>query len=202
MVSVRIDGEHSSINGEHLPRLIDLVEVIKDYIVPGHMITGLLIDGRVLADQDWDIAPRNFGNVTLDVSTGSPARYIYDKMSTAPSVIDNCFLMFRETRKAFVEGSSQSGNELLRAAVANMQAFVGWYRSMLELMPEDQKRRFCIDDEITAMIGTLERICMQQLTQSWKATGDTIGTVLEPQLDTLHSRLRLIVAKEPVVTVA
>lgn len=200
MVSVRIDGEQSSINGEHLPRLIDLVEVIKDYIVPGHMITGLMIDGRIPADHDWDLAPRHFGNVTLDVTTGSPARYIYDKMTTAPEVIDNCFFMFRETRKAFVEGSSQSGNELLRAAVANMQAFVGWYRSMLELMSEEQKVRFCIDEEISAMVGTLERICMQQLTQSWKATGETIGSVLEPQLDKLHTRLRLIVAREPIVT--
>jgi hypothetical protein len=38
---------------------------------------------------------------------------------------------------------------------------------------------------------------MQQLTQSWKLTGDTISKALEPQLDNLHSRMRVIIANEP-----
>jgi hypothetical protein len=174
MVSVRIDGEQSTISGEHLPRLIDLIEVIKDHIVPGHMITALRIDGRAVSDEDWEISPRYLGGTTLEVTTGTPTQYLKEKVSAAPEVIDNCYLMFRATRKAFIDGDSQSANQLLRAAVDNLQAFVSWYRTMLELMPEDQRLRFGIDPEITEMGETLERICMQQLTQSWKLTGDTI----------------------------
>jgi hypothetical protein len=197
MVSVRIDGEQSTISGEHLPRLIDLIEVIKDHIVPGHMITALRIDGRAVSDEDWEISPRYLGGTTLEVTTGTPAQYLKEKVSAAPEVIDNCYLMFRATRKAFIDGDSQSANQLLRAAVDNLQAFVSWYRTMLELMPEDQRLRFGIDPEITEMGETLERICMQQLTQSWKLTGDTISKALEPQLDNLHSRMRVIIANEP-----
>lgn len=196
MVSVRIDGKQSTITGENLPRLIDLVEVIKDYIDPGHMITALEVNGRPLADEEWELPPQHFGTATVEVSTGTPGRYIADRMPMAPEIIDNCFLMFRETRKAFTEGNSQGGNELLQAAVSNFQAFVRWYRTMLDLMPGEQRTRFLIDDEVRVMTPTLERICTQQLTQSWKATGDTIFRELEPQLDTLHSRLRSIISSE------
>lgn len=196
MLSVRIDGKQCEIVGENLPRLVDLIEVIKDHIDPGHMITALEVDGRPLADQEWELAPRQLGAVTVEVTTGTPGHYIADRIPMAPEIVDNCFLMFRETRKAFVEGNSRGGNELLQGAVQNFQAFVRWYRTILDLMPYDQRARFSIDEEVRGMGPTLERICTQQLTQSWKATGDTIFRELEPQLDTLHSRLRFIVSNE------
>lgn len=196
MVSVRINGNQSTITGESLPRLIDLVEVIKDHIDPGHMITALEVNGRPLADEEWELSPRHFGEATVEISTGTPGSYIADRIPMAPEIIDTCFLMFRETRKAFTEGNSEGGNELLQAAVNNFQAFVRWYRTMLELMPGDQRLRCSIDDEVRVMTPTLERICTQQLTQSWRATGDTIFRELEPQLDTLHSRLRSIISNE------
>lgn len=199
MISVRIDGKESPITGENLPRLIDLIEFIKDYIDPGLMVTSLEIDGRTLSEEEWEFAPHHFGSATMEVTTGTPEGYLADRMPMAPEIIDNCYLMFRETRKAFIEGNSQGGNELLQAAVNNFRAFVRWYRTMLELMPVEQRGRFSIDEQILVMTPSLERICTQQLTQAWRATGDTIFRELEPQLDTLHSRLRSIIRNEQVL---
>jgi hypothetical protein len=193
MVSVVINGSPSAINGDSLPRMTDLIEVIKDTIDPNHMITEILIDGRDLSEGDWVALPKSLGNVTLEVSTDTPRRYIEGRIVLAPTVIDNCFLYFRETRKAFQAGDSRVGNEILRAAVQNLSAFIDWYKGLLELMNDSDRRRYSIESQVREITPVLQSICNQQLSQSWWATGQTIERELEPKLDKLEGHLRVMI---------
>ena len=53
MVSVRINGTDSSIGANNDLKIADLIELIKASIDPEHMITGIMLDGRDLSDDEW-----------------------------------------------------------------------------------------------------------------------------------------------------
>jgi len=190
MVEVRINGETSNIKSDGLPRMSDLVELIKGWIDPDHMITSILLNGKDLEDTDWTANLSQYGTAIVEVETGTPQSFVNDRMSSASDIIKVCFFEFRDARKSFQEGTMQAGNQKLVKAVNTLQAFFEWYGTILELVPADRKEEYNIDTQVRAISEVCKRICQQQLYQSWWALGEAIEKELEPLLDKLEDFCR------------
>lgn len=195
MKSVIINGQESGINGEGLPRVSDLIELIKNSIDPDHMITSLLIDGRELAEEDWGAVTSRFETSIIEVETGSPESFFHGRLTSAPDVIQNCFLNFRAARKLFQQGLSQEGNQRIVIAVNTLQAFFEWYTALLELLSEHERPQYKLEGELESITTACKKICQQQLYQSWWALAESIEQELEPALDALEDKLSLFIRR-------
>lgn len=193
MKSVIINGEDSGISGDGLPRMSDLIELIKNSIDPDHMITSLLIDGRELAEEEWGAVTSQFQTSIIEVETGSPESFFHSRLASAPAVIQNCYLDFRAARKLFQQGLSQEGNQRIVVAVNTLQAFFEWYTALLELIPENERVQYSLATELESITEICKKICQQQLYQSWWALAESIEKELEPSLDALEDRLNLFI---------
>ncbi|MCO6432503.1 MAG: hypothetical protein J5J00_16740 [Deltaproteobacteria bacterium] len=190
MVSVRINGEDSSITGDGLPKVADLVELIKSVIDPDHMITGILIDGRDLAEDEWYSNVNQLGTSIIEVETGTPEEFVASRLSRASDIVRACYLEFRDARKSFQDGDLSTGNQKLATAVNTLKAYFEWYNTLLGLVPEQRRAAFEISDQVNALSETCKRICQQQLYQSWWALGESLEKDLEPKLDKLEDFCR------------
>jgi len=139
MVSVRINSEDTAIDGNEMSSLGDVVELIKSHIDPDHMITSISLDGRDLEESDWTANPSQFGTSILEVETGTPQSYVVSRMTVAPDIVHACFQEFQDARKSFQDGVMQEANQKLGKAVDTLQAFFGWYSSLMDLMPASFK---------------------------------------------------------------
>jgi len=190
MTSVRINGEDAPIQTQGLNSFGDMIELVKSTIDPDHMITGILVDGEELSDEDWSASPSRFSTSIIEVITGTPSDFVSSRIVESPKIVQACFLQFREARKLFQEGESKEANQLLGAAVNTFQAFFEWYSSLLDLMPEQQRADLDITEVVNEISAICKNICQQQLYQSWWALGETIQNELEPKLDKLETRCR------------
>lgn len=190
MVTVRINGEQAPIRSEGLGKITDLIELVKTTIDPDHMITGILVDGRELSEQDWVASLGSYETSVVEVDTGLPSDYVAVRLEKSPDVIQACFLEFREARKLFQEGNSTEGNKVLLQGVNALQAFFEWYGTLIDILDEQTRSNFTIESEVTELSTVCKTICQQQLYQSWWALGETIQNELEPKLDALESRCR------------
>ncbi|MBX7138260.1 MAG: hypothetical protein K1X83_09775 [Oligoflexia bacterium] len=191
MVAVRINGEDAPIKSEGAARMSDLIELIKNWIDPEHMITKLLIDGKDLADEDWTSALTKYGTTTiLEVETGTPESFVAERLSTASEIVREAYMQFREARKSFQDGSMQVGNQKLLMAVNTLQAFFEWYGTLVELIPEADRAKHDLSPQVREITEICKRICQQQLYQSWWALGEAIQNELEPKLDQLEDVCR------------
>ena len=84
----------------------------------------------------------------------------------------------------------EDGNRQLVRAVNTLQAFFEWYSTLLEIVPEDERPQFVLDQEINSVSTVCKKICQQQLYQSWWALGETLENELEPALDVMEDRCR------------
>jgi len=190
MKRILINGEEASIRSDGLSQLTDVVELIKTLIDPEHMITGILLDGRELTEQDWGANTAQVADSVLEVVTGKPEDFVNARLATAATVVRTCFIEFRDARKFFQIGKMQQGNQQLVQAVQTLQAFFEWYATMLELMPEDRRRRYDIRPKAQEISEVCKKICQQQLYQSWWALGETLQSELEPKIDQLEDFCR------------
>ena len=190
MVSVRINGEDSSIRSEGLPKVADLVELIKSMIDPEHMITGILIDGRDLGEDEWYANVNQLGTSIIEVETGTPEEFVSSRLTRASDIIRACYMEFRDARKSFQDGNMTTGNQRLATAVNTLKAFFEWYRTLLGLVPESRRSKFDIEEQTAELLETCKRICQQQLYQSWWALGESLEKDLEPKLDKLEDFCR------------
>ncbi|MCB0334204.1 MAG: hypothetical protein KDD55_11930 [Bdellovibrionales bacterium] len=190
MVSVRINGQDAPVRTEGVARIADLVELIKAVIDPDHMITSLLLDGRDLEETDWAANPEQYGTAIVEVETDTPASFVSQRFARSSDIVEACFFEFRASRKHFQVGESVEGNKKLGQAVNALQAFFEWYGSLLDLVPQEEKKRYEINEEVTALSEVCKTICQQQLYQSWWALGESIENQLEPLLDKLESKCR------------
>jgi len=190
MVNVRINGEDSAIKGDTLPKVADLVELIKSVIDPDHMITGILIDGRDLGEDEWYASVNQLGTSIIEVETGTPEEFVASRLARASDIVRSCYMEFRNSRKSFQDGDMTSGNQKLVTAVNTLKAFFEWYRTLLGLMPEENKKKFDIEEQTQEILETCKRICQQQLYQSWWALGESLEKDLEPKLDKLEDFCR------------
>lgn len=190
MVSVRINGEESQIRGDGLPKIADLVELIKTMIDPDHMITGILLNGRDLEEEEWTANPGNMGTAIIEIETGTQAEFVTERMKSASDVVRACYMEFRDARKKFQDGDMQGGNQAMVRAVNTTRAFFEWYATIFELVPADQKTRYDINPQVAEISEVCKRICQQQLYQSWWALGESLEKDLEPRLDKLEDFCR------------
>lgn len=187
---VIINGQESGISGEGLPKIADVVELIKASIDPEHMITQLLLDGRELADNDWSAPSGSRPTAIIEVETGTPHAFVTDRLSKASAVVQSCYMQFRDSRKSFQAGNMQKGNQQLISAVDTARAFFEWYGVILELIPVEERPKFDISSYVSDISTICKRICQQQLYQSWWALGETLEKELEPKLDALEDFCR------------
>lgn len=187
---VIINGAETGIKPDNLPRIADIVELIKASIDPDHMITQLLLDGRELADSDWTAPCGTHSTAIIEVETNTPHAFVTDRMSKAAAVVRECYMRFRDARKSFQAGDTQRGNQQLVVAVDTASAFFEWYGVILDLVPPADRGRYEITQQVTEISGICKRICQQQLYQSWWALGETIERELEPKLDGLEDFCR------------
>ena len=190
MVSVRVNGSDAPIQGGGLSKFTDLVELIKSYIDPAHIITSIRIDGRDMSDQEWRSTLPQLGTAIIEVDTDTPERFVVDRFSTAADVVRSCYMAFRDARKEFQNGSMNEGNRNLMKGVEIMKAFFDWYGTLLELVPTDRRATYDIEPQVRELSEVCKRICQQQLYQSWWALGETILKDLEPKLDKLEDHCR------------
>lgn len=190
MVSVRINGSDSPIRGEGLPKMSDLVELIKASIDPDHMITALLLDGKELSDELWFAPTTSLGTAILEVETDTPGRYVTARLADAPDVVQACYLQFRDARKTFQEGKTREGNQKLVKGVHTLRAFFEWYATIYQLIPVERRKPFDMNPLVEEILKVCSNICQQQLYQSWWALGESIKNELEPKLDRLEDFCR------------
>jgi hypothetical protein len=190
MLRVMINGQEARLDTGSVPRFSDLIELIKATIDPEHMITGILLDGREVTDEEWFRNLSQLEATELEIVTGRPDEYVTARIGEASRVVRSCFLEFRDARKGFQDGDMQIGNRRLKVAVDTLRAFFEWYGTLLQLVPED--RRDCIDisPQVRDISETCKKICQQQLYQSWWALGESIEKDLEPKLDRLEDACR------------
>lgn len=190
MVSVRINGTDSGMNGEGASKITDLVELIKSMIDPEHMITSILLDGRDLAEEEWYANVNQMGTAILEVETGTPEEFVAERLARSSDIVRACYVEFRDARKSFQDGDMNSGNSKLVVAVNTLKAFFEWYKTLLTLVPESKRSHFNMDSQISEISETCKRICQQQLYQSWWALGESLEKDLEPKLDALEDFCR------------
>lgn len=187
MLIVKINGKESQINGNHLPTIADLLELVKTGIDPSHIISGALLDSEELTDEDWSRAPSQLSGKVLEISTGSAESFVVERLKIAGDVVREVYVAFRDARKAFQNGDMMVGNELLVPATKSLKAFFEWYVTITMLVPEDRRTKVKIHDRMENITVICNRICQQQLYQSWWALGETIEKELEPELDRLET---------------
>lgn len=191
MVRVTINGEETAMQVEDLPKVTDIVELIKSTIDPDHMITQILIDGSELDEGDWSKSPSQLGETAIiEIETGTPTEFVATRFSMSSDIVKACFLEFREARKSFQDGNMQDGNQQLGAAVNTLQAFLEWYCSLIDLVPVENQLEYDISERMESITEICKKICQQQLYQSWWALGESIKESLEPKLEDLEDFCR------------
>jgi hypothetical protein len=191
MVEVRVNGEVAPIVSQGVSRVADLVELIKSWIDPEHMITALQINGSDLQDADWAAGMNHFGETAvIEVETGTPLDYVNSRLAVAADVVRTCYNQFRDARKEFQAGNMRAGNQNLMKAVETLQAYFQWYGTLLELVPVTQRADYDLGNQVVEISDICKRICQQQLYQSWWALGETLEKELEPKLDKLEDHCR------------
>lgn len=194
MLSVRINGQDSSINTGNVPKFGDLVELVKSYIDPEHMITGITLDGRDLEEVDWAKTLSQYGTAIVEFETGTPGEFVRGRLSIASGLLQAIYMQTRESRKCFQSGDMETGNRVLVSAVNDLKAFFEWYMSLMALLPLDQRTKYDIAPHVESISSIAKRICQQQLYQSWWALSESLEKELEPALDKLEDFLRKMVA--------
>lgn len=190
MPRLRINGEFSNINCAATPRFTDLVELVKVSIDPEHMITSILLDGRDLTEIEWGQNTAQMAGEILDIETGPPALYVADRIQDASHVVRACLFELRDARKGFQDGDAVAGNQRLKVGVDTLRAFFEWYGTLLHLVPTQSRSKLDITPHIQDISETCQKICQQQLYQSWWAIGESIEKELEPKLDKLEDVCR------------
>ena len=189
-MKVIVNGKEAPLQCEGLNKVSEVIELIKSMIDPDHMITVLLLNGKELEDKDWSATTNQYGTAIFEVETGTPAAFVSERFSLAPSIVRSCFMEFRDARKGFQVGKMQQGNQSLIQAVNTARAFFEWYSALLDLVPQGERASYDITPQVQDMSAICKRICQQQLYQSWWALGETLEKELEPKLDKLEDFCR------------
>ncbi len=190
MVSVRINGSDSDLKTEGVQKMSELIELIKSWIDPEHMITSITLNGQDLEESDWSGSLAKHNTAIVEIETGTPQGFVADRLSQASAIIRSAFYEFRDARKSFQDGDMQNGNRKLVTAVQTLQAFFEWYGTLMELIPEAERVQYDMSSQVRDISDVCKRICQQQLYQSWWALGEAIERELEPKLDKLEDFCR------------
>ncbi len=194
MLQIQLNGQQSGLRAAALPRMTDVVELIKNSIDPQHIITDLKINGRDMTEAEWQGAPTQFqATDILEVATATPSEFVRQRTEVTPNLIENTFILFRSARQSFQAGDNDEGNKILSVAVRDLKAFFEWYALLQAVVPVADRAKYDIKTQVECITESCKEICQQQMYQSWWALGKSIQEKLEPALDSLELYFRKMV---------
>jgi hypothetical protein len=194
MLQIQLNGQQSGLRAATLPRMTDVVELIKNSIDPQHIITELKINGRDMTEAEWQGAPTQFqATDILEVATATPIEFVRQRTEITPNLIENIFILFRSARQSFQAGDNDEGNKILSVAVRDLKAFFEWYALLQAVVPVNDRSKYDINTQVESITESCKEICQQQMYQSWWALGKSIQEKLEPVLDSLELYFRKMV---------
>ena len=160
----------------------DLVEFVKSIIDPETIITELKINNFSLTENDWHMPLVAMLNRKISFVTGPLNEYVKDRISNAPSLVDEITVEFSTASNAFHSGASQEGNIHFVNAVKDLNEFLKWYSSLLDLKPEMRNEQTKFLEDMNDLFKICETLHQQQVYQSWWNAGETINNQLKPKL--------------------
>ena len=188
MIKVKVDGQDQFTDLGDIKTIRELVDLVQASITPGTIINALTLNGAALTDADWRAPISVYPNATLEVTTGSRQAYVEDRIKQSPEVLNLIIDEFSGVCDKFRGGNSIEANVALKQAVDDLKAFLEWYNSVLQVMPEQaSQQQSMFTNHVSTISKTCERIVQQHLYQSWWALGETIEHTLQPQLRELHT---------------
>lgn len=191
-MKIKINGEFIEVPLEGVSKISDLLELLRAYIDPEHIVVAVSLNGRELTDSEWNKAPASFADGSLELKSDLVDNYIKGRISEAPNVVQACFIQFRDARKTFQQGDSTKANQKLTVAVGTLKAFFEWYDTIMQLVDEPKRTSLNVEKFTTKITTACTKICDQQLHQAWWETAQTIEDSLEPALDELETFCRSI----------
>jgi hypothetical protein len=195
MVSVRINGVEPNLRTDGVPKVTDLVELVKSAIDPDHMITEIEVNGEPISGEKWSQALFILQDATFDFYTDTPGQYLIAQVAKSPRAVQACFVQFRDARKTFQGGDTQGGNQRLKQATETLKAFFDWYGVLIQIASEEEKKALELEPNLTDILQTCKSICQLQLYKSWWALGELLQNELEPKLDGLEDKCRNIASQ-------
>lgn len=193
MIAVRINGVESGLRTEGLVKFGDLIELVKTVIDPDHMIVEIEVNGAPISDDIWSGVLQSVMNSHFDFYTSTRSEYLREQVTKSPKAVQACYVQFRDARKTFQGGDAQGGNQRLGQATETMRSFFDWYSALLLLATDEQKIQMSLEPALSDILNCCKDICQLQLYKSWWALGEKIQNELEPQLDRLEDKCRLMV---------
>lgn len=186
MITVQVDGSPLPADLVSMKTMGDLVEFVKASIDPDTMITNMTFSGTPLSENDWNMPLSYHRGRTLEVSTGSRQAYLTDRLETAISIIDQIQTSFAQIADTYRNGDWPEGNKQMSSILRDLNAFVGWYVSILEMDPVGlQGPLEDFDFQVRELKDVCEELFQQQLYNSWWAVAETITNKLQPVLQSI-----------------
>lgn len=183
MLRVTVNGTEFPVDSRNFSLLGDLVEFVRSNIDPDTMITDMALDGRTLSDGDWRMPLSVHGGATLAIATGTQDDYLADRFANSAEVVDHIREEFAVARSCYEQGKNSDAGSAMKTAVTDLQAFLTWYGTLLNMAPGEWTEQVMIfKQQVDGIAKTCEQLLQQQLYNSWWAIGETVRTDLEPQL--------------------
>ncbi|MBP9838142.1 MAG: hypothetical protein KBC84_05460 [Proteobacteria bacterium] len=181
-MQVQINDNQVDVDITAVKSVPDLVEFVKSIIDPETIITELKINNFSLTENDWHMPLVAMLNRKISFVTGPLNEYVKDRISNAPSLVDEITVEFSTASNAFHSGASQEGNIHFVNAVKDLNEFLKWYSSLLDLKPEMRNEQTKFLEDMNDLFKICETLHQQQVYQSWWNAGETINNQLKPKL--------------------
>lgn len=189
MLTILVNGDPFPVDVRSVRTMADLVELVKANIDPEFIITDMALGGQTLTDSDWRLPLVAQGEKTLEFVTGSKGQYVEERLSLVVPYLENIEAQFAFARTYFQSGVVTTANTSLSKALSDLRAFIDWYATLLELMPENAgSEKQALFQEIKDLTTTSELMLQQSMRQLWSVVALTIENKLEPQLSQFRAR--------------
>lgn len=187
MIKLEINGTRREEDLSAYGTLAEMLEFVKSQIDPDLIMTNILFDGSDITESEW-ISPlaTNLERV-LQIQTGTKKEYINERLSTAPTLVEQISVEFGNAGKDFYAGANVDANNKLSLAVKDLGAFVRWYNSLLTMDNNLETQLKAFIDQVSSLQGICEQLHKQQMVQSWWGAGDTISHKLRPKLNEIKN---------------
>lgn len=186
MISVTVDGAPFQADLTTLKTMGELVEFIKVQIDPDSVIVSILLDTQDLSEAEWRATLASLGDKALSVTTGSKEQFVADRLDVASIYVDRIRAEFLKVQQAFKQGASADSHTKLANAVQDLKAFVDWYETIIQMLPESKSElRQGYHDQVRRITDVCEQLLQQQLYRAWWALAETIERKLDPELERL-----------------
>ncbi|MCC6953869.1 MAG: hypothetical protein IT290_07100 [Deltaproteobacteria bacterium] len=186
MISVTVNGKPLQGDYSSLRTMGELVEFVKVNIDPDVIITGLSLNGRELTEVEWRSALAGHTTGVLEVVTGAKEVFLNDRLEIASVYVDRIRDEFSKVQALFRQGITADSHTKLGGAVQDLKAFVDWYETLIQMLPNDRTElKDDFHEQVKRLTDVCEQILQQQLYRAWWALAETIERKLDPELERL-----------------